>query len=179
MWNLSICLAMIDGEQEENKFEELYWQYRDLMYYRARQILDDYSAEDAVNTAFLHIAQNIDKVETAVSPRTKALVMRILENVTIDMYRKQQRERGSLAAITELEHINISQEKERLEDSLLANCILKLSPSYREVILLRYAQGYSIKEVAELLDYSVAKVEKLISRGKKQLNELLEEAKKQ
>lgn len=50
-----------------------------------------------------------------------------------------------------------------------------LPAQYKNVLLLKYADGYNNREISELLHYSVAKVEKLISRGKKQLHRLLEE----
>lgn len=173
LWNLSLYLAMINGDAEQDKFEQLYWQYRDLMFYRARQFLDEYLAEDAVSTAFLHIAQNINKVEEAVSPRTKALVMRIVENAAIDIYRKRRREQGYETEMTQLE--NCSVEQDDWANSSLAEAILLLPLPYKQVILLRYKHGYSTREIAELLHYTVAKVEKLISRGKKQLEQLLKE----
>ena len=60
------------------------------------------------------------------------------------------------------------------QDSRVADAILQLPHPYQEVFLLKYAQGYQNKEIAVLLDFTVAKVEKLLSRGKKQLKELLE-----
>lgn len=175
MWNLSFYLAMIDDEADQKKFKELYLEYSDLMLYRARNILDHHLAEDAVNTAFLRIAQNIEKVEKAVSPRTKALVMRIVENIAIDMYRKRKREQGNDTDLSEVENMSISQEEQPWTDNLLAQAILLLPPDYQQVILLKYSQGYNNREIAELLGYTVSKVEKLISRGKKRLGELLEE----
>lgn len=74
---LSIYLAMIEGEAAQDKFERLYHAYRDLMFYRAKQLLPEKMlAEDAVGTALLEIAQNMNKVDEVISPRTKALVMR-------------------------------------------------------------------------------------------------------
>ena len=45
------------------------------------------------------------------------------------------------------------------------------------MILWKYAYGLSNGEIAELTGFTIAKIEKLLSRGKKKLNQLLEEKK--
>ncbi|MGB9680546.1 MAG: RNA polymerase sigma factor [Thermoanaerobacteraceae bacterium] len=60
---LPIYLAMLDGEEDKNKFELLYVTYRKLMFYVANRILNDERlAEDAVHQTFLKILENFDKV---------------------------------------------------------------------------------------------------------------------
>ena len=61
------------------------------------------------------------------------------------------------------------------EEGTLAAAIARLPKAYQQVILLRYACGYSPKEVAALLDFSEAKVAKTITRGKKKLSEFMEQ----
>lgn len=57
---LMICLGMMDTQEEKSKFEELYYQYRKLMHWRAKQILtDDMLAEDAVHEAFIKIIRHM------------------------------------------------------------------------------------------------------------------------
>lgn len=51
---------MMDTQEEKSKFEELYYQYRKLMHWRAKQILtDDMLAEDAVHEAFIKIIRHM------------------------------------------------------------------------------------------------------------------------
>lgn len=180
LWSrsLSVYLAMIDGQEDQNKFEQLYDKYRDLMFYQARQILhDDYAAEDAVSTAFLRIAQNMNKVEQAVSPRTKGLVMRVTKNISIDMYRKRQREQEYHTDFSEVDRLGISYlPEEALADTPLVQAILKLPEANQQVISLKFVYGYDNRKISEITGFTVAKIEKLISRGRKQLKQLLEEA---
>lgn len=42
MLQLSFYLAMIDGEEEQHKFEQLYHTYESLLLYRAKQLLSDF-----------------------------------------------------------------------------------------------------------------------------------------
>ena len=57
-------LAMIDGEEEQHKFEQLYHTYEGLLLYRAKQLLSDFQlAEEAASTTFVYIAKNMNMVE--------------------------------------------------------------------------------------------------------------------
>lgn len=59
-----IYLPLIDGEERKSRFEEIYWGNRGLMFHQARHILKDpYLAEDAVQDAFIRIAENMVTVE--------------------------------------------------------------------------------------------------------------------
>ena len=59
-----IYLQMIDAPEDKHKFEILYMKYRGLMFYIANQILTNkQDAEDAVHTAFVSIAENIQKID--------------------------------------------------------------------------------------------------------------------
>ena len=52
------------------------------------------------------------------------------------------------------------------ENGTVASAIARLPKTYREVLLLRYAYGYSTHEIAAPLSFSHAKVSKCITRGK-------------
>ena len=171
---LAICLSMINDAKEENKFEQLYWEYKELLFYCAmNKIHDEHRAEDAVNITFMHIAQNMHMIEEAVSPRTKRLLITIVERTAINMYKKHQKEYNRTINIEDVNPELLYGYQE--EETALAQAILKLPLNYRQVIILKYAQGYSTEEIAAILDYSLDKTRKLISRGKKKLEKLLEE----
>lgn len=56
-------------------------------------------------------------------------------------------------------------------ENALAACILKLPARYREMILLRYHHGYSVREIAEILGLSLPTAIKLNQRAKKKLED--------
>ena len=88
-----IYLSMIESPEEKTKFETIYYEYRDLMFYAANKILlDTYDAEDAVHEAFLKIVDIIDKIDTVDCPQTRALVVIITERKAIDLYRKRRKQ---------------------------------------------------------------------------------------
>ena len=58
-----IYLAAISSDEDKSKFELIYRQYCNLMYYAANQILHNSSdAEDVVHQAFLKIVEILDTI---------------------------------------------------------------------------------------------------------------------
>jgi RNA polymerase sigma factor (sigma-70 family) len=57
----------------------------------------------------------------------------------------------------------------------LAEAIAKLPASYREALLLRYDNGFTVREIAGLLGITESGVRKLLGRAKQTLQQLLEE----
>ncbi len=165
-----IYLQIIESEYDKLKFEEIYLKYKALMFYTANKVLNnEQDSEDAVHMAFMKIAENIGKIEDLDCPKTRSYIVTIVENKAIDIYRKKSSHK-------EAEYIDETRGLEAAYegDNLLAKCILSLPARYREVILLRYYHGYSIREIAALFDISLAAASKLDYRAKKKLKKLCE-----
>ena len=166
-----IYLQMIESNEDKSKFEQIYHQYYRLMFYVARKFLRrEQDAEDAVHHAFVKIAENITKISEPVCPKTKAYVVVIVENTCVDMLRKQQRR----------EHVPLTDEAVGFSvayngDDTLVKSILQLPPKQRQVILLKYHHGYSLAEIAGMLNMTLAAIIKTDQRAKKKLQELCEE----
>ena len=57
-----IYMTLIDSEEEQSKFEQIYQKYKGLMFYVANKILhNEHDAEDAIHQAFIKIAENMKK----------------------------------------------------------------------------------------------------------------------
>ncbi len=166
-----IYLQMIDEPQDRHKFIRVYEAYVKLMFYVANEILhNSHDAEDAVQQAFISIAKNMKNISEVECPKTKGYVVTIVENKAIDLLRAKVRHRE-----TELNEDIIGLPIEYTGDNGLAACILKLPARYREVILLKYEQGYSTKEIAEMLKLTESNAGKLLQRAKNKLEELCRE----
>ena len=86
-----IYLAMIDSPEEKIKFEIIYEQYKNLMFYTANKILGDTrDSEDIVHDAFLKIIEIIDSIDDPKRPQTRSLIVTITENRAIDLYRRRR-----------------------------------------------------------------------------------------
>ena len=89
---MMIYLQTIDTAEDRSKFERLYEQYKQLMFYTAFQILKrPQDAEDAVHLAFLSIAENISRISDLDCPKTRAYIVTIVERKAIDMLRAERR----------------------------------------------------------------------------------------
>lgn len=165
-----IYLSMIDEPENRSKFEEVYTRYRSLMYLAAYRILQNsYDAEDAVHQAFVSVLSNLDKIVKIDCPETSSFLVLITERKAIDIYRA--RRTGKLLPIDE-EILGI--EIPLPGDNGLADALAGLPSHYREVLLLRFDNGYSTRDLAQILHLTPSGVRKLIGRAKQALERILE-----
>ena len=81
-----IYLQMLESPEEKSILEQIYLEYRGLMYHVAYEILhNEQDAEDAVHHAFVKIAENIKKITDPVCPKTHSYVVTIVEHQAIQM----------------------------------------------------------------------------------------------
>ena len=168
--------SLLDTDEEKSKFETIYLEYRKLMYHNAHAILQDRAlAEDAVHEAFLRIIKNLQKIKEPISAQTASYVVIICRNIAKDMRKKEMR----TIPFEDMEAVGpVSDADDVLEKanfgSLVAQ-IKQLPEIYRDVILLRYADGYSVKEIAKMLDKPYETIKARIARGKQMLAKQMEE----
>ena len=170
-----IYMAMIESDADKCKFEIIYNTYKKLMLYQANKILGDTNdTEDVVHESFLKVIKIIDQIEEVKCPKTKNLIVTIVERTAIDLYRRRQKQQ--IITMDE-EYINVPvlQDIEDLHGKVdLAAAMAMLPTRYREVLLLRYDSGFTEAEVAVILSMSQENVHKMVQRAKKKLGKNLE-----
>lgn len=144
------------------------------MLYIANYILrNKQDAEDAVQEAFLSIAQNISKISEPDSQRTKGFITVITTNKAIDMYNNKYK-----AKLVNIDGCSADEPGVSVpppEENGLACCILRLPIKYRNMIILKYSQGYSTRECAQILGISPSAASRLDQRAKNKLELMLRE----
>lgn len=60
-------------------------------------------------------------------------------------------------------------------DGGLSDAMSRLPAAYREVLLLRYYHGYTVREIAPMLGRKPGAVQKLLTRAKAALRKILEQ----
>lgn len=132
-------------------------------------------AEDLTSEVFLKTWEYINKTDKRVA-NLNALFYRVARNVVIDHYRAKKNESYD-ADDQLLENImdkrNFVEELEiKMSIENLQQDLRKLKDGYREVLLLRFVEEYSIKEIAEILDKSTGNVRVLLHRAIEALKEI-------
>lgn len=166
-----VYLQMIEGEEGKRQFATLYETYRGLMFYTANNILHNaQDAEDAVHQAFISLAENFSKIKTIECPQTRAFVVIIVERKAIDILRKRSRQ--AEVGMNEAVHgIDIPLPG----DNGLADAMASLPAHAREILLLRYYNGYTTTELADFFGVSYAAMKKQLTRAKNALKKRMEE----
>lgn len=139
--------------------------YKDLLYFC--QSLDYNLADDIVSETFLKVIQN-QKIFDDLSPtQQKSWLFKTAKNKFIDMYRKASKTIMS-------DHIDESIViNDTYSDLFISE--LNLSDNDRELLIMRYIQGYNSKEIGEILglnDKTVRwKLHQIKKKIKKEFNE--------
>ena len=163
-----VYLQMIETNEDKSKFEEIYQEYKNLMYYVAyKRMQHEQDAEDVVHHVFVKIAENIKHIEP-VSPKTKQLIVTMVDNRVTDIFRV----RGRHPVVMYNDELKNSPVIGNEGEDLLTECILKLPEQQRMVIWMKYRQGYPLREIAKMLGISLVWAQKIDQRAKKKLEEL-------
>lgn len=144
-------------------------------------------AEDLVQEAYLRAFRALDQYQDGTNLR--AWLFRIMTNAYINDYRKRSRRpvNSSLDDIEEFylyDHLidsGIQPSSERPEDVVLsqitADDVLQsldsLSDEFRHVVLLADVEGFTYREIAEILDIPIGTVMSRLYRARRRLQSLL------
>ncbi len=140
------------------------------MFSAANSILKNpYDAEDAVHQAIIAIIDNMDKIGAIDCPETKSYVITITKHKAIDMLRSRKR-----LSLEELIDAFPGKDISFPEDRSLIDSMAKLPERYREILLLRFYDGYSTKELARMMHMNTGSMQKLIWRAKGALRKQLD-----
>lgn len=160
-----------DNEKEQ-RFVKVYKAYVDEVYQFifTRSGFDSTIAEDITQDIFLDIFKGLNRFKGLCSERT--WVFKIARNKLNDFYRKQYGQRFDTCEIDEADQIsdpqqNITLQLEKSYESLVVrDCLNKLSLHYRIILLMKYADGKSVKQIAENLNKTPKAIESMLQRAK-------------
>jgi RNA polymerase sigma-70 factor (ECF subfamily) len=174
------------GMADQATFEEDAMQYAPQLYSAAlRMTRNPADAEDIVQETFLKAFRAYDTFEAGTN--LKAWLYRILTNTYINKYRKDQR-RPSEVELGELQDLYLykrtgeqsgaaqSAEQDLLDvvvDEGIIEALESLPENFRMPVLLADVEGFSYKEIAEILDIPIGTVMSRLHRGRKALQRKL------
>jgi len=171
---------------DQAKFETDAMQYAPQLYSAAlRMTRNPADAEDVVQETFLKAYRAYDSYTEGTN--LKAWLYRILTNTYINKYRKKQR-RPAEVELGELQDIYLykrlgessgatqSAEADMLDafvDTDVIEALESLPETFRLPVLLADVDGFSYKEIAEILDVPIGTVMSRLHRGRKALQKKL------
>lgn len=175
---LALYLSLIDNEDDRDKFEFIYLNYRKRMVSEAYNILHNkYDAEDAVHDTFIKLARNMKAIDDPYSDKTQSYLLKAVKNTAKDFLKKKEN-RNEVAAQDYVENIPDMQffEKLRIKDRYneVVNAIRELNDTYRDVMFYHFVSEMKIAEIADLLGRKRSTVQQQLVRGKRKLIEILE-----
>lgn len=119
-----------------------------------------HDAEDVCQTVFLKLLTGGYAFDSPA--HEKAWIIRTTANACKDELRSYRRRHAPLEAAGEVA-------APETPDSAVLEAVMALPEKYREAVYLHYYEGYSVREMAEILHRSEAAVFAHLSRGRKKL----------
>ena len=166
-----ILLQMFSGSQDETRLTNLVMRYWNEMVRFSESLIGNHQdAEDAVQTAFISIYEQFDKYRDRDDKALETALYVIVKNKAIDIYRKNR-----LRSYSPLEENVRTVEFSVPEEDRLACAIAGLQERERDFIILRFAHGYSVSEIAEIFGISYFAAQRGILRAKNKLSDILKE----
>ena len=155
-------------KNEKQEFETAYGLYADMLYRLSFSYMKNKEdAEDVVQEVFtkyfcgLHLPMNPEQ--------EKAWFLRVTINQCHDTLRKKgYRTHASLDEVVEVAT------KENADTGHLQEALQKLPEKNRGVVILHYLEGYSVEEIAKILQLSQSAVKMRLKRGREFLRDELE-----
>jgi len=178
---------MAGDDQAKSGFEDIAFQYMDSLYSTAlRFTRNTEEAEDLVQDTYLRAYRFFDKFQTGTN--FKAWIFKILTNTFINKYRKKARtpqqvqldkvaygleNEESPERVAEWSGYDEEKYQELFDDDITV-ALSQLSEEFRMVVLLADIEGFSYKEIAEIIGRPSGTVMSRLFRGRRMLQRILE-----
>ena len=161
-------------------FAELYYRYKDKVFNTAFRIVGEYeAARDISHDVFLKVY--VDSPAFRHKSSFSSWLYRIAVNRSLDEARRVKRRRGQVSTEALQESLSSGRDSDlpesavmgREESEAVMEALEKLSPKLRTVVTLRYFEGLSYEQVAEIISRPVGTVKSRLRRAHRRLGETL------
>lgn len=164
----------MSGSQNEQQFIAFYNAYVDEVYrtvYR-RTGFERETAEDITQEVFLDVYRGLGRFRGLCSERT--WVFRITAHKINDYYRRHYRQAVERVELDDEATTQVSDDAQdiatlvenTLEGERILDCLNRLPPHYKQTLILKYLQGRTVAEIAQLADKPFKAAESLLQRAK-------------
>ena len=155
--NIEIDLITACIRKERKAQYELYKQtYRYLMSICIRYTQSYEEAQEALNTGFLKVLNNLEKYQSHIP--FKAWIRRVIINTLIDEYRKEKKHRDNIKYVEDFEELPVAAAVNdaisKMDVEEIHKLIVQLPPMSQKVFNLYVVDGFEHKEIADMLGIS-------------------------
>lgn len=154
--------------------DEIYLAYKEkVSAYVRNRIADAYAAEDVISEVFVKVYQKLECYDKSRASLSTWIYI-ITKNTVIDYYKKQKTQLAFLDEVTKTEE---SQDEVMAYDELLenlANALEKLGERERDLIILHYYKGYTLKRIANMMGMSYINAKVIHSKALSALRGMLD-----
>lgn len=172
---LTAFLALIDDNEDKERFKNLYMKYRGLMAKVAgEKVSAKEDIEDVLQDTFFYIAKNFHKIDDVDSQRTKNFICVITEGFAISKFRKEKKYMNTLPLDDAIDINSLNDDFDLFDIADLEMALDLLSDEHRNMMYLTYAFGYTSKEIAFIYGITDANVRKRIQFAKMNLRNKLD-----
>lgn len=150
----------IDNNPDSENLVEIY--YQEILRYCIWHTMNRTVAEDATQETFLKAVRYFDKYQH--EGKFKAFLYKIAANTCVDMWRRKKTD-------VLLDTISYEEKKfEEVEGNTDFKLLLqKLPENLKEVIILRFVNELSLREIAELLEKPLRTIQSQLRKGLKMI----------
>ena len=169
---------------DQSAFEDVVSYFQDRIYQHCfRMVGNAHEAEDIAQEAFIRAYVNIHSFDN--NRKFSTWLYRIATNLSIDRLRKRKPDFYLETNIKGTDGLDMhsqlatnrqlpEEEVQNLElQSYIHQQIVSLPKIYRTIIMLRYLDEFSLKEISEILDIPLGTVKTRIHRGREALRKKL------
>jgi RNA polymerase sigma-70 factor (ECF subfamily) len=177
-WDAVVRRVGRDGQSLALLYEKYYEAILRHCFYR---VFNRHLAEDLTSETFLRVARHAHRFHGSTEAEFRRWLYTIATMAIRSHIRKHKRRKERLVSAAKEGAIPVGDEEyppPRHEDgssSLLRQAIARLSPQQQEVVILRYFDGLSSREIAEVLSKRPGAVRVTLSRAVARLRQDLEE----
>lgn len=162
-----------DGDSINILFIEIYHKYKNDIYRIAYSYtLNKEDAEDIVQSTFIKLHNNINKFSNA-DDDVKRWLFTVAVNESKDLLKSIWRKRR--VNYEELENIKDNKDNNKIKE--LNSILSKLDKKYRITFYLHYYEGYTAKEIANIIHISESAVKSRLLRVKEKISIEMEDIK--
>lgn len=171
-----IALCIKHDRKAEYELYKLSYSY--LMSICVRYSKDRDSASEALNIGYLKILKNLNIYKPEIP--FKVWIRRIMINTLIDLYRGSKRERENIQYVQEyydsVGFSDVNEALSRINCKQILSEVNKLPEATRKVFNLFAIDGYSHKEIGEILGISEGTSKWHLNAARQKLREYVEES---